>query len=199
FFSQGAISGMQAALEATSPMIITLFIMLLVLGSMMSVFIPLIPVINWIMALVEWFVVVLTGIAASTLWAVAHVNVADKTDDRSTTGYIFIIDVLLRPILMVCGFVFAMLVLTGVGTLFDVLFIPAFRDVQGSSVTGLFTLLALLVVYARVMGGLIMWVFMLPIRLPNWVISWIGDRGYDSILGDAVNHVGRTFMAGMGI
>ncbi|STS59931.1 Uncharacterised protein [Klebsiella pneumoniae] len=166
---------------------------------MMSVFIPLIPVINWIMALVEWFVVVLTGIAASTLWAVAHVNVADKTDDRSTTGYIFIIDVLLRPILMVCGFVFAMLVLTGVGTLFDVLFIPAFRDVQGSSVTGLFTLLALLVVYARVMGGLIMWVFMLPIRLPNWVISWIGDRGYDSILGDAVNHVGRTFMAGMGI
>ncbi|STU33323.1 Uncharacterised protein [Klebsiella pneumoniae] len=166
---------------------------------MMSVFIPLIPVINWIMALVEWFVVVLTGIAASTLWAVAHVNVADKTDDRSTTGYIFIIDVLLRPILMVCGFVFAMLVLTGVGTLFDVLFIPAFRDVQGSSVTGLFTLLALLVVYARVMGGLIMWVFMLPIRLPNWVISWIGDRGYDSILGDAVNHVGRTFMAGMGL
>ncbi|TNL06519.1 hypothetical protein CYD30_19950 [Kosakonia cowanii] len=199
FFSQGAISGMQAALEATSPMIITLFIMLLVLGSMMSVFIPLIPVINWIMALVEWFVVVLTGIAASTLWAVAHVNVADKTDDRSTTGYIFIIDVLLRPILMVCGFVFAMLVLTGVGTLFDVLFIPAFRDVQGRSVTGLFTLLALLVVYARVMGGLIMWVFMLPIRLPNWVISWIGDRGYDSILGDAVNHVGRTFMAGMGL
>lgn len=66
--------------------------------------------------------------------------------------------------------------------------------------TGLLTLLALLVVYARVMGGIIMWVFMLPVRLPNWVISWIvGDRGYDSILGDAVNHVGRTFVAGLGL
>ncbi|HAT1583127.1 TPA: DotA/TraY family protein [Raoultella ornithinolytica] len=199
FVGQGAVDALKAAVEAAAPMIYALCIMLMVLGAMMSVFIPLIPVINWIMALVEWFVVVLTGIAASTLWAVAHVNVADKTDDRSTTGYIFIIDVLLRPILMVCGFVFAMLILTGVGTLFDVLFIPAFRDVQGSSVTGLLTLLALLVVYARVMGGIIMWVFMLPIRLPNWVISWIGDRGYDSILGDAVNHVGRTFIAGLGV
>lgn len=199
FFGQGAVDALKAAVEAAAPMIYALCILLMVLGAMMSVFIPLIPVINWIMALVEWFVVVLTGIAASTLWAVAHVNVADKAGDRSSTGYIFIIDVLLRPLLMVCGFVFAMLVLTGVGTLFDVLFIPAFRDVQGNSVTGLLTLLALLVVYARVMGGIIMWVFMLPVRLPNWVISWIGDRGYDSILGDAVNHVGRTFVAGLGL
>lgn len=199
FFTGGSLAGLKGALEAVSPLVNPFFVVLMVLGSMMAVFIPLIPVINWVMALVEWFVVVLTGIAASTLWAVAHVNVADKTDDRSTTGYIFIIDVLLRPILMVCGFVFAMLILTGVGTLFDVLFIPAFRDVQGDSVTGLFTLLALLVVYARVMGGIIMWIFMLPIRLPNWVISWIGDRGYDSILGDAVNHVGRSFIAGLGL
>lgn len=199
FFSGGSISAIKGVLEAVSPLIPPFFVVLMVLGAMMSVFMPLIPVINWIMALVEWFVVVLTGIAASTLWAVAHVNVADKAGDRSTTGYIFIIDVLLRPLLMVCGFVFAMLVLTGTGTLFDVLFIPAFRDVQGDSVTGLFTLLALLVVYARVMGGIIMWIFMLPIRLPNWVISWIGDRGYDSILGDAANHVGRTFIAGLGL
>ncbi len=199
FFTGGSLAGLKGALDAVSPLVNPFFVVLMVLGSMMAVFIPLIPVINWVMALVEWFVVVLTGIAASTLWAVAHVNVADKTDDRSTTGYIFIIDVLLRPLLMVCGFVFAMLVLTATGTLFDVLFIPAFRDVQGDSVTGLFTLLALLVVYARVMGGIIMWIFMLPIRLPNWVISWIGDRGYDSILGDAANHVGRTFIAGLGL
>lgn len=199
FFTGGTLSAIKAAAEAVAPFVIPLVIFLLVFGAMLSVFFPLIPVINWIMALVEWFVVVLTGIAASTLWAVAHVNVADKADDRSTTGYIFIIDVLLRPILMVCGFMFAMLVLTATGTLLDVLFIPAFRDIQGDSVTGLFTLLALLVVYARVVGGIIMWVFMLPIRLPNWVISWIGDRGYDSILGDAVNHVGRTFIAGMGL
>lgn len=130
FFGQGAIDALKAAVEAAAPMIYALCILLMVLGAMMSVFIPLIPVINWIMALVEWFVVVLTGIAASTLWAVAHVNVADKAGDRSSTGYIFIIDVLLRPLLMVCGFVFAMLVLTGVGTLFDVLFIPAFLDIQ---------------------------------------------------------------------
>lgn len=38
-------------------------------------------------------------------------------------------------------------------------------------------------------------VFALPARMPNYVISWIGNKHNDSILGDMQNHVHDLFAA----
>ncbi|WP_434523820.1 DotA/TraY family protein [Photorhabdus asymbiotica] len=171
----------------------TALMVLIILGGIMSVYIPLIPILNWLVAVTDWLIAVITGSVASTLWAATHLNVGDSNENRSQTGYIFLIDVLIRPLLMVIGFLFATLAIIALGTLVDVIVVPAFRIAQGTSTTGLVTFIFFLLCYARIMGGIILRVFSLPVRLPNWVISWIGNRGYDSILGDISSHVSGIF------
>ncbi|PHM67988.1 DotA/TraY family protein [Xenorhabdus sp. KJ12.1] len=171
----------------------TALMVLIIVGGIMSVYIPLIPVINWLVAVTDWLIAVVTGSVASTMWAATHLNVGESNADRSQTGYIFLIDVLIRPLLMVIGFLFATLTIIALGTLVDVFLVPMFRVAQGTSTAGLVTFIFFLLCYARIMGGLVLRVFTLPVRLPNWVISWIGNRGYDSILGDMSSHISGIF------
>ncbi|EPG3347321.1 DotA/TraY family protein [Proteus mirabilis] len=171
----------------------TALMVLIIVGGIMSVYIPLIPLINWLVAITDWIVAIITGSVASTMWGLTHLNIGETSANRSQTGYIFLIDVLIRPILMVIGFLFATLAVIALGTLVDVFLVPMFRVAQGTSTTGLITFIFFLLCYARIMGGLILRVFTLPVRLPNWVISWIGNKGYDSILGDMTTHVAGIF------
>lgn len=196
-FFTGLGKGAVSAIETLHPWVFTILMTLFIIGGIMSVYIPLIPTINWIVAITDWIIAIIAGAVGSTLWAATHLNVGESNGDRSTTGYIFIIDVMIRPLLMVLGFLFASLTLIALGTLLDLIFYPAFMIAQGTSTTGLMTIIFLLVIYARIMSGLVLRIFTLPIRLPNWVISWIGNRGYDSILGDMTSHVSGIF-AGLG-
>ncbi|HCB3987337.1 TPA: DotA/TraY family protein, partial [Klebsiella pneumoniae] len=116
-------------------------------------------------------------------------------EDRSTYGYIFLIDVMIRPLLMVMGFIFASLAIVALGTALNYIFKTAMENVQADSTTGLWSMIGILFVYARMCTGMVARVFALPARMPNYVISWIGNKHNDSILGDMQNHVHDLFAA----
>ncbi|WP_043915184.1 DotA/TraY family protein, partial [Candidatus Regiella insecticola] len=135
----GAGDAASSLLEAIGPVVYFLVFVLLSIGFSLSIYLPFIPFIYWISAATNWIVGVLgvlIGATAGSLWAATHLGGEEDRGSRSAYGYVFLIDVMLRPMLMVFGFLFASLVVVAVGTLLNTLFASALANVQVDSITG---------------------------------------------------------------
>lgn len=196
FFTAGK-DAIKGVITAISPVVYLILFSLFGLGLTLSIWLPFIPFIYWFVAMADWLVTLMTGVIASSLWAATHINVGQSNDERSSYGYVFLIDVMIRPMLMVMGFIFASLAIVALGTALNMMFKFAMESVQADSTTGLFSSLAILGLYARLCTGMVARVFALPARMPNYVISWIGQKVNDSVLGDMQEHVHGLF-AGVG-
>lgn len=161
------------------------FLLLILLGVAfsLSIYLPLIPFIYWLSAAANWIVSVLVGATGGTLWAATHIGTEEEKGSRSAYGYIFLIDAQIRPMLMVLGFAFASLVIVAIGTLLNMFFGPVIANVQANSITGVVSVVGLLMIYARTCTTTVTRVFALQVTMPDYVISWLGGREAASILG----------------
>ncbi|EJN3598271.1 DotA/TraY family protein [Escherichia coli] len=172
------------------------YFMLLVLGATsinLSIFIPTIPFIYWLSGSGNWIVSVLVGSTGGSLWAATHIGTEHDKGSRAAYGYIFLIDGMIRPMLMVLGFAFASLTIVALGTLLDLLFEPMLINAQANSWTGILSLLAFLAIYARICTTTVCRVFALLVTMPDYVISWLGGREAASILGNMVDETRNIF------
>lgn len=172
------------------------YFMLLVLGATsinLSIFIPTIPFIYWLSGSGNWIVSVLVGSTGGSLWAATHIGTEHDKGSRAAYGYIFLIDGMIRPMLMVLGFAFASLTIVALGTLLNLLFEPMLINAQANSWTGFLSLLAFLAIYARICTTTVCRVFALLVTMPDYVISWLGGREAASILGNMVDETRNIF------
>ncbi|EBM5322447.1 conjugal transfer protein, partial [Salmonella enterica] len=146
--SFGAGSAFKNLVLAISGPVYFLLIILLGVSFSLSIYLPLVPFIFWLSAAANWIVSVLVGATGGSLWAATHIGTEEEKGSRSAYGYIFLIDAQIRPMLMVLGFAFASLVIVAIGTLLNMLFGPVIANVQTNSITGIVTLVGLLMVYA---------------------------------------------------
>nr|WP_260630653.1 DotA/TraY family protein [Pseudomonas syringae] len=91
-------------LGALAPMFYFVMFALLAIGFSLAVFLPAVPFLFWMMGVFNWVVSVLVGCAAGPMWAATHLGAEEDKGSRSAYGYIFLIDMMLRPSLMVLGF-----------------------------------------------------------------------------------------------
>lgn len=87
----------------------------------------------------NWIVSVLIGCAAGPLWAATHLGTSQDRGSRAAYGYIYLIDSMIRPLLMVFGF-FASVAIVAGGTILNALYAAALMNVQINSVTGVFSM-----------------------------------------------------------
>ncbi|EOO1944033.1 DotA/TraY family protein, partial [Escherichia coli] len=106
-----AVSGLsdaaKAFLEASAPPLYFLLFLLFCAGFSLSIYLPFIPFIFWMTGIGNWIVSVLIGCAAGPLWAATHLGTSQDRGSRAAYGYIYLIDSMIRPLLMVFGFFFA--------------------------------------------------------------------------------------------
>lgn len=182
-------------LAAVSPFFIMIIVPLLLVGVGLSVYLPLIPFIIWFGAVINWLVVVLEAIIAAPLWAITHLDAeGDGMGGRTAHGYIFLLNVMVRPILMVIGFFGGGAILVVGGTFLNDLFATAIANVQFDSTTGLVSAVAMLFVYFAICMTLIHSCFNLILIVPDQVINWVGGTASPTLgreSGEAVrNSVG---------
>jgi len=192
-FSFNATKGIKAVLDAFTPIIYFVLLLLFTTGFTLSIFLPLIPFIYWMAGAANWIVSVLVGVTGGTLFSATHIGTENEPGHRSAYGYIFLIDVMIRPMLMVLGFIFSSLTIVAIGTLLDLLFGPAIANVQASSITGVVTMVGLLLAYARLCTSTVSRVFSLQVTMPDYVISWLGGREAANILGNVVDSTKSIF------
>ncbi|EJW6779066.1 DotA/TraY family protein, partial [Escherichia coli] len=194
-----AVSGLsdaaKAFLEASAPPLYFLLFLLFCAGFSLSIYLPFIPFIFWMTGIGNWIVSVLIGCAAGPLWAATHLGTSQDRGSRAAYGYIYLIDSMIRPLLMVFGFFFASVAIVAGGTILNALFGAALVNVQADSLTGLFSIAGFLLIYARVCTTLVAAVFALQAYLPDHVINFLGGRDGVNMLGNMVSSV-KDIIAG---
>ena len=182
----GAAPGMGAmALGAVASYIAPLGWTLLVVGAVMAIYIPALPWIVWMSAVFSYCASFLEGLIAAPLHSMSHMHTEGEGLGQATTkGYLFVLNALARPAIMVLGFFIASALVVGIGTLIAHGFAGMIAGVQGNSVTGLASIIGLLVVYIVVNITLIQQSFELISVLPDQIIGYLGA-------GDAGQALGR--------
>ena len=173
---------LQGVLDAMSPFLIMAIVALFLIGGTLSTYLPMVPFIVWFGAAINWLVVVGEAIIAAPLWAITHLGGdGDGMGQRSAHGWIFLLNVMVRPILMVLGFLLGGGGIIAGGTLLNQLFGIALANAQFDSVTGLFTIIFYLVIYASMCLNLVHSCFNLIFIVPDQVINWIGGHASPTI------------------
>lgn len=187
----------KSVIGSIAPIVYFILFILLSVGFSLSIFLPFIPLIYWITACTSWLGSVLIGTTAGSLWAATHIGTEEDKGSRANYGYIFLIDAAIRPSLMVFGFFFASLVVVAIGTLLNILILPAMANVQADSITGLASIIGILMIYARICTTLVSSAFSLQVYLPDYVIAWLGGREAAQMMKGAVESA-RNMFAGFG-
>jgi conjugal transfer/type IV secretion protein DotA/TraY len=134
-----------------------------------------VPFIVWFGGIINWLVVVLEGIIAAPLWAIAHLDgQGEGMGQKSAHGYLFLLNLIARPFLMVVGFFGGGACLVVGGTFLNQIFGIAVANVQFSSFTGLISLIGFLYVYFTICLTLVHSCFGLVLIVPDQVINWVG-------------------------
>lgn len=83
------------------------------LGVKLALLIPMIPVVKWVGAILTWIVIVIEAMLASPWWAMAHLEGEGEGLGRNTGhGYIFFLNLLFRPAILVIIFALTTTVLS---------------------------------------------------------------------------------------
>jgi conjugal transfer/type IV secretion protein DotA/TraY len=199
--SGGTFGSVQAALQkvigALSPLIIMLLVSLFFFGAMLSVYLPMLPFIIWFGGIISWFAIVCEAIVAAPLWAFTHLDgEGEGMGQRTNHGYVFLLNLMLRPAFMVIGFLLAGAGVVGFGTLLNSMFSIAMANAQFASVTGLVSIIAYIVLYVGLCQTLCQGIFGLITHIPNSVFTWVGTAMHAQ-LGDATHDKNHTFVGGV--
>ncbi len=196
FVSPGAV--VKDVLTQLSPPFYFLLLLLFAVGFSLAVFLPAVPFLYWMVGVFNWLVSVMVGCAAGPMWSATHLGAEEDKGSRSAYGYIFLIDMMLRPSLMVLGFFFASVAVMAGGTLLNILFAPALANANADSIMGIFKLAGWLMIYARIATFGVTRVFGLQATLADYVITFLGGAGMAGIMGGMVDDVKGMFAAAGG-
>ncbi|EAT3175413.1 hypothetical protein EP671_22190, partial [Salmonella enterica] len=187
------LSTANALLEALAPPVYFLLFLMFCAGFSLSIYLPFIPFIFWMTGIGNWISSVLIGCTAGPLWGATHLGTSQDRGSRAAYGYIYLIDSMIRPPLMVFGFFFASVAIIAAGTILNVLFGPALTNVQINSFTGIFSLAGFLLIYARICTTIVAAIFSLQAYLPDHVINFLGGRDGANTLGNLASSVKDIF------
>ncbi|QAZ67461.1 DotA/TraY family protein [Solidesulfovibrio carbinolicus] len=147
-------------------------------GVVLAYICPITPFLYWIRALVTWIFLVVESLVAAPFWACIHALPKGEgfAGEAARKGYLLLIDIVIRPVLLVLGTVFAIAVVRVCGHMYYVLFSAWFVSNGEFIKMGLTANLVYTVVVIASMYGLIVLVFTKGIGyLPSQMSKWIGS------------------------
>ncbi len=185
-----------------APIFFMIFSTLIVTGSVLMVYLPMVPFILWIGVVFGWVVLLVEAIIAAPLWAVVHL--APDGDDvvgKGGQGYMLVLSLTLRPALMIFGLVAAIILMKPLGFIINSTFASVFdMSMRSAGGTGLTTMVAGMVIYAVFMVQIVHRVFSLIHHIPDNLLKWIsisgGELGQDA--RDVNQGVSGSTVAGLG-
>lgn len=117
------------------------------------------------------------GVINASLWAFAHLDTdGEGMGQRTQHGYIFMLNLLLTPLLMVIGLIMSLVVMKVVGSMFAIIFPMAIADVQGNSWTGIFSIIGFCIIFCTTAVMIITNACDLIHHIPDTALTWIGGQ-----------------------
>ncbi|HAU29472.1 MAG TPA: hypothetical protein DCW68_05095 [Rhodospirillaceae bacterium] len=182
-----------------SKIISMLSLVILIPGIILAVYLPLLPTLRFLFAFTAWFLAVLEAVFAVPVVALAHL----RTDGAGLAGpmglksYIFLLQIFVRPILIICGLVGSLLVFNVTVRIINLLFLLAIGNYANTSnpITGFLFSLGALLIYTSMLYTLANMCFKLIDKIPDDILTWIGQGGIKYGLDSNIGSAYRTTQA----
>ncbi len=166
-------------------------------GLILTVWIPMLPFIIWTFAIFSLLIFFVEALFAAPFWAVAHMNPdGHEVVGGGGKGWMMILQVLLKPVLMVGGLVAGTAILYAGAWILQNTIGGAILDIFNNSAGGFegpFDAMSEVVIYIIMLIVVVDMSFSLIHKLPDWVMAWIGgggtDRGGDEMTKGTGKHV----------
>lgn len=172
-----ALSMPQSIAMSASMMLLVAFVPLIGVGLLYGFYLPMLPFIIWMGALMSWLITVVEGLIAAPLWALAHLHAEGEGMGRETShGYLFLLHLLFRPALMIFGLVLGWLCLQTFGGIlkYGLSIVYGAGGPGTTGLAGIFGFFAMLAVFGVIAMMLVNRAFALIHLLPDTVFRWIG-------------------------
>lgn len=173
-----------------SPFVVALTLALFTIGIVLKFLAPLTPLFIWIYACMYYVLKVAECVIAAPAWAIAHAfpEGAGFAGQHARKGYIMMLDLALRPMLMVTGAVVSIAAWLIIGYLFNNLLSKGFNAFTAFTDNEVDTELVLTVTLLMVMYFFHAKVFSwLVIDMPNNIMNWLGSYS----AGPIASHAGQ--------
>lgn len=175
FLSLGAAG---ATATIVSSFLIAPLAILFTTGISLAYILPNLPLLIWMGIIIGWTIMVVEAIVAAPLWAVMHLHPnGDDLTGRGGNGYMLVLGLLLRPVLIIFGFI-AAIVLSGLfGEFVNKIYFETFASSQIGGVGGFFATIAGTAIYAVIMYTVLTKTLNLMHVIPDQLMRWIGGGG----------------------
>lgn len=150
---------------------------------------PNLPFFIWMGIIIGWTLMVVEAIIAAPLWIVMHLNPnGDDLTGKGGNGYSLLLSLILRPVLIIFGFIAALTLSDLFGSLVNKIFFDIFRANTNTENLGFLATIFFVVTYAVLMYKLLMSSFNIMHQIPDQLLRWIG--GGDNQLGQFAGQLG---------
>ncbi|WCB45677.1 DotA/TraY family protein [Nitratidesulfovibrio vulgaris] len=168
----------------------SVFLPLLLYGLVLAYYLPAIPFIRWISALVGWVILIVESLIAAPLWLCAHAlpEGDGAAGQHGKRGYLLLLGILIRPPLMVAGFFCAVILMNVLGRLIGAGFEMFIAGTSQTKIIGLTGTISMLVILGIVVIMMANKFFSLIHYLPEHVTNWIGQQFHS--LGEKEDQAG---------
>ena len=168
---------------------------MLLLGIVLAIYIPFVPFLNWVSAMVQYVATVVQAFVAAPLWALAHMDInGEGMGQRTERGYVWILFVMFKPVLMVIAFFAATGMVILIGSVVTWIYLPVVANVQGNSVTGMFSIIGFIFLYFVLLNVIIQGSFNLVQEISDDAIGWIGGVNKSSVGRDMDSRTAAVFI-----
>lgn len=183
----GVIAGINTSLK----FIMAPITALLIVGFTCAYLIPMVPFIMWLGCIGGWVIQCVIALIVAPLWAIMHLHPnGDDATGRGGNGYSMLMGLILRPALLVFGFIASIAISSVLGELINKIYFQVFAF-SGANVNGwlaFITMLAGTTIYAVIMFSFIKKTHSIMHVIPDEILKWIG--GGSDALGNYAQSMG---------
>lgn len=169
-------------------------------GVLLAFYTPFIPFFVWMGAVIGWLILLCEAIVAAPLVAFAKLDPnGEGLLGSSKPGYILLLSLVLRPVLMVFGMVLSIMLLGPLGRFINATVLDILAVSRGGGFGWIISTIGGVFIYAALLMAMLHGLFSLIHIIPDRIIRWIG--GHDAHAGGHsadTEQRGKTVVGGVG-
>ena len=179
FTPQGALAGALGSVgKKFGKLALAGLLVLYPLGFTLAFLLPAVPLIIWTMACINWAISVLSLVIGSTVWAAA-ISLPEGegvAGHHGREGFMLLANCLLRPFLMVMGFVISFLMIRFLGGFLQEIFEISMKAMNGQYSRGIVTVIATIGIFGMIIFVSAQKIFGLIVHFPDIILSYVGKN-----------------------
>jgi conjugal transfer/type IV secretion protein DotA/TraY len=162
--------------KTAADIILPVFYLMLGAGIILAYYLPMAPAILYSLAVIGWIILVLEAFIAAPLWAAAHAMPTGDglTGDHGRHGYPFMMDLLMRPVLLVFALFLTLGLMSAAVEFMMVMIKAAFVSAQSTSMVGPIGAIIGFLIIAVVTYTTVNMVVNIITTMPSTVMRWFG-------------------------